>query len=360
MRNGAFAAPVLLIAVVLSGCVTDRPESTRAARLRGTLWWVTPEEARQPVEVWKPELDAIQAMGMDLLVLNGPFVGTPPEARSPDTLAALFVEAGRRNMGLYIDTLAAPSWWTLEDPRPEIDRARARVEDLARRYGHYAAFEGWYIPYELYVFWGAQAELIRTLYAEIAAACKAATPGKPVLISPFFILDNDGVLGDFRWAAPDEYEAFWSGLLRDTAIDIVALQDSGEHLSCYSFEQRRPFFEAMKAACAATGKTLWANLETGELEVNDLEDYARRFGRKTHVNDPKTAPFWRAVSPEKLEAKLGCAGTYTDTAVTWGYREFLRPSAENADESSFAQYCAIIRKSGHAGAHSLGDGGKQR
>lgn len=360
MRYVSFAAQGVVMAVLLSGCVTDRPESTRAARLRGTLWWVTPEEARQPVEAWKRELDAIQAMGMDLMVLNGPFVGEPPEKGHPDALDAFFDEADRRGMSLHIDTLAAPNWWILEDPGPEIARATARIQDLARRYGHHPSFEGWYIPYELYVFWGPQADLIRALYAEISAACKAATPRKPVMISPFFILDSEGYLGDFRWAEPAEYQAFWTGLLRDTDIDVVALQDSGEHLSCYTFEQRRPFFEAMKAACEATGKTLWANLETGELEVESLDDYALRFGRKTHVNDPRTAPFWRAVPPEKLEAKLRFAGSYSDTAITWGYREFLRPSAENAEADSFASYCDIIRKSGAIATRPLDDGGRQR
>jgi hypothetical protein len=71
---------------------------------------------------------------------------------------------------------------------------------------------------------------------------------------------------------------------------------------------------------------LWANIESGELDVKSMDDYVARFGMKTHVNDPRTAPAWRAVPPDKMKAKLKFAGKYTPMAITWGYREFIRPA----------------------------------
>jgi hypothetical protein len=316
-----------------------------SARLRGTLWWVVPEQAAWSAEQWAPELDSIQSLGMDTLILNGPYVGAEDVSDADDPVQVLFREAARRKLRIFVDTLAAPEWWKLEDAEPEIARAKARIERLERRYGRFESFAGFYIPYELYVMWDEQARLIRTLYREVAAACKATAPARPVLISPFFILDREGFLGDFRWAEPDEYEAFWRGVLREAAVDIVALQDSGEHLSFYTMEQRRPFLAAMKSACEATGKTFWVNVETGELAVEGYEDYVRRFGRKTHVNSPATAPFWRAVPAEKLRAKLELAGEFSDTAITWGYREFVRPSLGPAEEGVYRGYREVLATS---------------
>lgn len=328
-------------ALALTGCARFIGPPRRA-NLAGTLWWVTESDAHRPVTKWQDDLDELQALGIDLLVLNGPFVGEELGPRASDPMAALFAELDRRGMRVFLDTLAAPNWWTLTDPADEVARARRRIRMLEERYGKFTSFHGFYIPYELYVFWGDRAELSRTLYRQVSAACKGVAPDKPVLISPFFILDQEGYLGDFRWASPNEYRDFWRETLEQAYIDVVALQDSGEHLSCYTLADRKPFLAAMKAACRDTDTALWVNVEVGELEVADYEEYALRFGEKTHVNDPKTAPFWRGVPAEKLERKLELAGQYSDTAISWGYREFIRPSlGPDAADLYLSYYLAL-------------------
>lgn len=325
-----------LLLALLAGAAAER------ADLVGTLWYVTPDQTQWTAEQWAAELDPIQQLGMDTLVLNGGQIGLPLKDGETDPLVALFEEGDRRGLRFFLDTLSAPDWWTLKDPAEELARACARVELLQERYGRFASFHGFYIPYELYAFWDGQADLIRTLYREVAKCCKRVAPAKPVLISPFFILDDKGVLGDFRWATPEEYRAFWTETLKQAPVDIVALQDSGEHLSCYTLEERAPFFAAMKAACDAAGKRLWANVETGELHVASLEDYTARFGPKTHVNDPKTQDAWRAVPADRLDAKLRLAGRFTPTAITWGYREFIRPSLGPAAAQTHAAYRQLL------------------
>ncbi len=337
-RAPGVALGMLLMILLSTGCRLNRTTTSHPqARLVGTLWVMSPNDLNRPITAWQTELDQLQALDIRLMVLNGPFVGENPPAGTPDPLEAFFDEADRRRLSIYVDTLAAPNWWTLTDPAPEIARARARVEAGARRYGKPPSFTGWYLPYELYVMWDAPAQLITALYRDISAVCKQATPDKAVMISPFFILDQAGYLGSFRWASPAQYQQFWTALLQQTRVDIVALQDSGEHLSCYTLDQRRPFLAAMKAACANTHKKFWINIEVGELGVESLSDYTNRFGHKTPVNDPRTAAAWRAVAPGKLRQKLELAGEYTDTAISWGYQQFIRPAlgpeAEHLHES---------------------------
>lgn len=322
-----FALGVWLLLLLSTGCHHIRTTPSHPqARLVGTLWWMSPADLHRPITAWQTELDQLEALGIRLLVLNGPFVGETPPPNAPDPLEALFNEADRRGLSIYVDTLSAPNWWTLSDPAPEIRRARTRVETLARRYRNHPSFTGWYIPYELYVMWDAPAALITALFRDISAVCKHATPNKTVMISPFFILDQAGQLGSFRWASPAEYQQFWTNLLRHSQVDMVALQDSGEHLSCYTLDERRPFLAAMKLACDAADKKFWINIEVGELNVASLSDYTNRFGCKTHVNDPKTAAAWQGVAPDKLRQKLEMAGEYTDTVISWGYQQFIRPT----------------------------------
>ncbi len=324
-----------LVSVVACGNMATCYGEPPPARLVGALWWMTQADMQRSQESWREELDQLQALGMDLLVISGAVVD------DTEPLKAFFDEADRRGLRIFINTLSMANWWTQADAAPEIARAGKYIGNIAHAYGARASFYGWYVPYELYIFWDKQADLIRTLYREVATLCKTALD-KPVMISPFFILDRAQNLGDFRWAKPEEYQTFWTSVLRQAPIDIVALQDSGEHLSYYSMDDRKPFFAAMKAACDATGKSLWANIESAELEVASPEDYVARFGLKTHVNDPKTAPYWRGIPAAKLEEKLRFAGAFTTTAITWGYQEYVRPASRPEAKAIYESYSAIL------------------
>lgn len=331
---------LILTAAVCMGLMAacSLPKNPDRAALAGCLWFVSPGPRSGTLDLNSDELNSLQALGMRLVVLNGPIIGQSLEPVADDPAVKLFKEGDRRHLAFFVDTCAAADWWTHPNPAGEIARARERIHRLHDRYGHHPSFHGFYVPYEAYVMWGAQREHIHTLYREVSALCKQVAPMKPVLISPFFILDQQGVLGDFRWATPDEYHSFWSEILRDSSIDIVALQDRGEHLSYYTDDQCAPFFEAMKTACESNGKRLWANVESGELEVASPEDYVARFGLKTHVNDPRTQSSWRGVPPDKLMAKLVFVRRYTTTAITWGYREFVRPSLGSSQAVLYNEY----------------------
>lgn len=339
LRAGGLLYCCGVFAVGICGCASLSGPGNEA-RLAGTLWWLTPDDLALSGTRWEEELDHIQALGMDTIIFNGPYAG--PEGGA--AFDALLNRLDARGLHVYLDTLAAPDWWTLEEAGDEVRRGTERAALLQQTYGHHASFAGFYIPYECYVMWDRQGAIARAVYVGVSRGCKAAAPDKPVMISPFFRLDEGCYLGDFRWATPKEYSDFWKDILSAASIDIVALQDSGEHLACFTLAQRQPFFEAMKAACAATDTAFWANVESGELNVASVEDYVARFGLKTHVNSPKTAPFWRAVPADKFRAKLGLAGDYTDTAITWGYREFLRPSRDATAAQAYEEYTRVFTR----------------
>jgi hypothetical protein len=294
--------------------------------LVGTFYYLYPIEIDRSITEWQTKLDQMQALGIQIIIFSGfQFRDKSPTGAS-DPIEAIFAEADRRGLSIYMSTPYTLEWWMQSDPAPMVARARAFVEQFARRYGAHRSFTGWYVPYEAYVMWGAQANLFTALERDVSAVCKQVSPDKPVMISPFFNLDQAGYLGDFRWASPAEYQQFWTALLKQNQVDIVAQQDSGAHLSCYTLDERRPFLAAMKAACEAARKQYWINIEMGELGIESLAAYTNRFGYKTDVNDRRLGTTWRGVAADKLRQKLALAGEYTDTAISWGYQELIQPT----------------------------------
>lgn len=308
--------------------------------LDGCLYWMDNVALGWSAEQWKQEVGYMRQAGFEHLIVVGPETSVLKD--EPDAMVAaadrLMEAAADANLRIYFSVWSHPQWYGRWDLKEELATNERSIKKLAERYGSRANFAGWYIPHEIYVMWDDHARYMADLYAGLSKMCKEATPGKKVILSPFFILDREGHLGDFRYVEPAEYEQFWHDLLKRTQIDVVALQDSGEHLSFYTLDDRRPFFAAMKRACDRAGKTLWINIETGELQAENYADYERKFGRKTHVNDPRTAKHWRVVPPEKLRDKLRLAHDFADTTITWGYREYWDPMRGEAGRRAYDGY----------------------
>lgn len=318
----------------MAGC------SVSGSGLDGCLYWLDEKAAGWSAEQWRQQASFMKEAGFEHVMFWGPayHVLTDPPAPAVEAVHHFFAASRDQGISVYLSLWSHPQWYVRWDLEEELETNARAIDRFAQEFSQYPHWAGWYIPHEIYVMWGDKRQYMIDLYTGLADRCKQATPDKVVMLSPFFILDREGYLGDFRFAEPDEYEAFWYDLLRQTKIDIVALQDSGEHLSCTTMADRRPFFAAMKRACDRAGKKFWLNVETGELHVESYDDYAQRFGRKTHVNDPKTQPFWRAVPANRLRAKLDLAHEFTDTIVTWGYREYWDPMRGPAPRQVYQQY----------------------
>jgi hypothetical protein len=328
------AASCLLAALLLAGCASS------GTGLDGALYWIDDPATKWSPDQWRQQVHYMQRAGFKHILLFNPAYAIEQSPPPPSITAAdRFFDAARHTrLRIYLSLWANPIWFARWDIDEELERNAKVLDALVQRYGNHPNFAGWYIPHESYVAWGDQREYLTKLYTGLSRMCKERTPNKPVLLSPFFLLDRDGKLGDFPVVEPPEYEDFWAELLAATDIDIVALQDSGEHLSCYTIEQRRPFLAAMQRACTRAGKQFWINIETAELTVASLDDYVQRFGLKTYVNSPVTQPYWKAVTPEKLKAKLHLAHEFTDTTITWGYQPYWDPMRGQTQEAIYASY----------------------
>ena len=73
-----------------------------------------------------------------------------------------------------------------------------------------------------------------------------------------------------------------------------------------------------------------------------MEEYPKRYG-KVHANSVPNLP-WRPVPIDRLKSKLELAAQYSEDIVTWGYREFCRPSIGPAAKAWYEQYLAYYRR----------------
>lgn len=319
-----------------------------SARLRcqplisGALRWYNPAFSRKEgLAGWTRELDDEQAIGFDLLWLSN-VSGALADAEPDDPLRVVLDLCAERNVRVILDTGMTHRWYAQPDADKEKETVANQIRGIMRRYGGHPAFYAWYVPQEIYVAWDAFGAFIDEIYPAIVDMCKQAAPGKPVTVSPFFILDKTKVFGDFRFAEPAEYREYWTRLIRRSGFDVVMMQDSGEHFSYVANEQRRPFFEAMRAACDDAGAAFWGNVESAEFECSSIEEYVNLYGR-VHHSIVKDAP-WRPVPIDRLESKLRLAAEFAERIVTWGYCEFGRPHLNPRAAAWYETYRQYVRR----------------
>lgn len=204
-------------------------------------------------------------------------------------------------------------------------KSNTYIEKYYNKYGHHSSFWGWYLNNEINPIENSDKEQTlfwRSIWKSIVDKCHDVDPQSKVTISPFFLLDKDGLRG-FKYLEPIEYEKWWYGTLKETGIDILMLQDSGaEHLSFFTLEDRRPFFQAFANACKKAGKEFWINVETGEVDAKDW----------THAlaMEQQHSKQWKFTEMEWLKQKMELATEYATEIINWGYYPLMSPVAEDS------------------------------
>ncbi len=304
------------IHAIYSAGLPHSPMPWTQPRIRGTLWWLTPEDPATWTEArLAAAIDTQQAAGFDVLwVLNTPQL----RDKASGMLDDLYTLADARGMKVIVD-LPRGGWYG-ETPADVLGQTLASyATHFATQFGAHSSFFGWYLNHEINPIAPddtAQDAYWRTVWKTATEACHAAKPGSVVTISPFFLLDEPRRRG-FVYLTPEQYGTWWCETLRVTGIDILMLQDSGEHLSFFTLAQREPFWYATAAACRLAGKQFWLNVESGEAVTSDWEDFLKRSGTPSLQ--------WRFTSMDWLAQKLEHAACYADGIINWGYFPYMDP-----------------------------------
>lgn len=293
--------------------------------MRGTLWWVADrQECPWTQAELRATVEAQRAVGFDLLwLLNTPALLRTAQASEQadlprDVLEWLFTIADDADMKVIVD-LPKGGWYGKTGADAMVAEICEYVRTCHGRYGRHRSFHGWYLNHEINPIAPENADeskYWRRVWREVVQACHAAAPGSIVTISPFFLLDEPRRRG-FVYQTPGQFATWWGGTLRETGIDVLMLQDSGEHLAFFTLEQREPFWAATARACKDAGAAFWLNIESGEADVKDWEEFLRH-------EQAGTVP-WRSTPMPWLAEKLRKAAEYADNIVNWGYFPYMDP-----------------------------------
>ncbi len=312
LRSGMSCTAVLVFI-----CCSGAADAATPPLMSGTLWWLRPDVATWSDERLAQAVDAQRDVGFDLLwLLNAAaFPSTPGQ---PDLLERLYTLADAREMKVIID-LPQGGWYGRAPAAEVIDKVTEAAADLHRRYGHHASFHAWYLNYEINPIRPDDTEETaywRTVWRGIVDECHRLAPDSLVTISPFFLLDDARHRG-FVYLTPQQYADWWDATLRETGIDVIMLQDSGEHLAFFTLEQREPFWTATRRAAHEAGSQFWLNVESGETDVQNWDEFLALEAQRT-VKMRFTPMAW-------LEQKLRRAAPLSDRIINWGYFPFMDP-----------------------------------
>ncbi len=185
------------------------------------------------------------------------------QSTSTDVVSRVLTAADSAGVSEYLGLQTNDDWWNTYANNTtwlngEATKANALADDLNSKYGTHTSFAGWYLPFEVdnwnftsTASWSAMA----TFYTTIANHLHALTPGKPVIISPFF--NTAGGQTSSQWTT------MWSSILASAPIDVIALQDGIG--AGHATNAQLPTWFAATASAIASGRPatkLWADSET--------------------------------------------------------------------------------------------------
>ena len=237
-----------------------------------------------------------------------------------DVLDIIYSIADRKGMRVISDlNMAGGGWYEKISPITMGQKMKNYADRYNARYGSHKSFWGWYLNNEINpikttevdksAFW-------RKVFKYAVDECHRIHPGSMVTISPFFLLDKDGLRG-FEYLQPSEYEKWWAVTLKETGIDILMLQESGEHQAFFTLAEREPFIAAFANACKQAGAKFWVNVETGQVDAKDWAEAIRMEKNKQKK--------WEFTPMSFLAQKLALASKYGEDIVNWGYFPFMNP-----------------------------------
>ena len=206
--------------------------------------------------------------------------------------------------------------------RNEAQVANAIGEDLWRRYGNHPSLAGWYLGFEVdnhnettLVAWNRLAQF----YETVGHHLHGLTPGKPVLIAPFFA--PAGGLTAFQ------FRRMWEHILARSPLDILALQDS-VGAGNTTLKQLPSWFRAVHSAIrhARPNMQFWADTETFNLNFQpmSIRSVVQDMGAvKSEVTNYLSFSFNHYISSQQVNSAY--YDTYLDYLTT-GAVENIRPS----------------------------------
>jgi hypothetical protein len=218
------------------------------------------------VREWAADFDAMQAVGIDTLILiragYRDRLTFPSEVLSSELrmrpvyidLVDLFLtQAERTGMTFYFGIYDSGRFWQQGQPEREVELNLRFTEEAARKYAHRKAFGGWYMTHEIHEHDDATTRLIERLARHVRGLKDV-----PVLMSPYV---RGRKQFDDNPITPEEHERQWDQIFSILSgfVDIVAFQDGQ-----VEFHELPTYMEINTRLARKHGLRPWSNVESFE------------------------------------------------------------------------------------------------
>ena len=175
------------------------------------------------------------------------------QSTNTDVPDRLLANAEAVGTSVYVGLQISDDWWSkyASDPiwlNSQAALANSLADELWSNYGPYESFAGWYLSFEvdnLNFPTSTEWSRMASFYSTVIGHLHALSPGKPVVVSPFYNANLSGSL------TPSQWTTMWSSILNSAPIDIIALQD-GVGAGHATTSQLASWFSATKSAISAS------------------------------------------------------------------------------------------------------------
>ena len=217
-------------------------------------------------EEWAADFDAMQAAGIDTVILiragyreRMTFPSAVLAAAQPmrpvtlDLVDLFLTQAERTGMTFYFGIYDSGRFWHSGQPEREVELNLRFTEEVAQRYAARKAFGGWYMTHEIHEHEEGVTRLIERLARHVKGLKDV-----PVLMSPY--VRGRKQFGDTP-ITPQEHERQWEQIFAILSgfVDIVAFQDG--HVD---FHELPAFMEINTRLAHKYGLQPWSNVESFE------------------------------------------------------------------------------------------------
>ncbi len=364
------------LAIVVLSCLSSVAQDCSGPSIRGSFLQPALGDA-WTLEQWRDEFHYMREARLDQMVLQWTADSKDKTTIYPsgvagytqntkhDVVKRALDAADASGAQVYLGLQINDDWWTnYISNRPWLENeakvADALADDLWKRYGQHESLTGWYLGFEVDNVASTPAEWdnLVAFYRIAGNHLHKLTPGKPIVIAPFFNPAAD--------LSPSQWETMWEYVLKRSPIDVLALQD-GVGASHVTKAQLPEWFGAVRSAIENSRPSLqfWADTETfvSDFEPRPIRSIVNDMcAVQPYISSYLSFSFNHYMSPQQVNPLY--YETYLDYLAT-GKVEHVRPTTPT-DLTSVALDSQTIRlmwvastdNVGVVGYNILRDGGQ--
>jgi hypothetical protein len=352
------------LAIIVQSCVPGGAQDCSGPSIRGSFLQPALGDA-WTLKQWRDEFHYMRNARLDQLFIQWTAdskekttiypsgIGGYTQNTTHDVVKRALDTADASSAQVYLGLQINDDWWTnYISNRPWLENeakvANTLADDLWKRYGQHESLTGWYLAFEVDNVASTPAEWnnLVAFYRTVGNHLHKLTPGKPIVIAPFFNPAAD--------LSPSQWETMWEYVLKRSPIDVLALQD-GVGESHVPKAELPEWFSAVQNAIENSRPSMqfWADTETfiSDYEPRPIRSIVNDMcAVRPYVSTYLSFSFNHYISPQQVNPLY--YETYLDYLAT-GKVEHVRPTTPS-NLTSVALDSYTVRLSWDASTDNIG------